>query len=72
MIVVQGSGPAGLAFLRDPPPVWPLLAGSRAGRSGQNGVATHTQLLGGRTVYVILFYFIFHHAAMIMLRNKMV
>ena len=53
MTVVQRSDPAGLAFLRDPPPVWPLLAGSRAGRSGQNGVATHTQLLGGRTVYVI-------------------
>ena len=53
MTVVQRGGPAGLAFLRDPPPVWPLLAGSRAGRSGQNGVATHTQLLGGRTVNII-------------------
>ena len=31
-----------------------LRAGSRARRSGQNGMATHTQLLGGRTVNIIL------------------
>ena len=59
MIVVQSSGPAGCAILRDIPPVWPLLADSRARRSEQMGwQRTHTHRLGGRAVTI---YFV-HHA----------
>ena len=69
MIVVRSSGPAGCAILRDLPPVWPLLAGSRARRSEQMGwQRTHTHRLGGRAVNI---YFV-HHAEVIRCEHKMV
>ena len=69
MIVVQSSGPAGCAILRDLPPVWPLLAGSRARRSEQMGrQRTHTHRLGGRAVNI----YSVHHAEVIRFEHKMV